>query len=285
MAAPFTITGDDFFRNIKSENASSAVWYQGSNYSLEFYSERYTYNLSWVGVFVKNQSENTLYPIIPGNTSVIGAGRRYVLFTSDNTVDPFIESPEYNQPNAKAAGAFSYLAGQAEISLAADLEVSDFKQGITTNAPPSESESIVPGELWGGTDSTIADGLGRVYNDGKGLWYSITVVVSANADLGYGWIKSYETTISTVSGTVPPHAYDILLKHLLRVEIQGAGGVGGGVPAPFPESRPIGYDPDAVWDPIEGEWTIPSALTTAGGGRFHRQLIVLGHKTIYVGDL
>ncbi len=63
---------------------------------------------------------------------------------------------------------------------------------------------------------------------------------------------------------------------------------GGGVSNPtpdFPEPRPVGYDPDTVWDPILGDWVAPSALTTAGGGRYNKQIVVIGHKQLYYGDI
>lgn len=65
---------------------------------------------------------------------------------------------------------------------------------------------------------------------------------------------------------------------------------GGSNPAPFPESRPVNYNPDSEWNPKGGEfgggaWTTPNQLTTLGGGRYNKQLVVLGHKKLYFGEI
>ncbi len=62
--------------------------------------------------------------------------------------------------------------------------------------------------------------------------------------------------------------------------------IGAGVPQPFPPGRPVAYNENKVWDPIAGGWTSNLAdLTTLGGGRYGKRLVVIGHKKIYVGDL
>ena len=64
-------------------------------------------------------------------------------------------------------------------------------------------------------------------------------------------------------------------------------------PAPFPPPRPAqepedpdGYTVDREWDPKTESWTSdPWDLTTLGGGRYGKQLVVVGHRKIYFGEL
>lgn len=49
-------------------------------------------------------------------------------------------------------------------------------------------------------------------------------------------------------------------------------------------SRYSDYDPDSYWQFTGGSYQWASAAV-AGGGRYHQQLIVIGHNTIYYGDI
>lgn len=68
---------------------------------------------------------------------------------------------------------------------------------------------------------------------------------------------------------------------------------GSGSTDTFPPERPPDYDEEEVWEPDPtdppvddaGYWTDPSALTALGGGRYNKQLVVLGHKKIYFGEI
>lgn len=53
----------------------------------------------------------------------------------------------------------------------------------------------------------------------------------------------------------------------------------------FPINRPFDYDGDKVFDPDvgeEGEWI---ANDGRGGGRYKSRIVVVGHKSIYFGDV
>lgn len=60
---------------------------------------------------------------------------------------------------------------------------------------------------------------------------------------------------------------------------------------PFPQDRPNDYNPDDEWDPNGGEggtggWTSdPWDLASLGGGRYGKQLVVVGHRKIYFGEI
>ena len=56
--------------------------------------------------------------------------------------------------------------------------------------------------------------------------------------------------------------------------------VGGG-------SRPPNYPPNSRWgwDPIAGGYGWLTTNVTAGGGRYRSQLVVVGHRTIYYGEI
>ncbi len=55
----------------------------------------------------------------------------------------------------------------------------------------------------------------------------------------------------------------------------------------FPEDRPVGYDPDKVFDESANDWTADlSDLETMGGEKINNQLVVLSDRgTIYFGEL
>ena len=105
---------------------------------------------------------------------------------------------------------------------------------------------------------------------------------------GIGWITNI------ISGTPPAEPGEDDWIEIASVEdedllFETYGVIGGSVPASFPSERPSAYVDDnladKVWDPIAGVWTTPGALTTAGGGRFHRQVVAVGGFRIYYGDL
>lgn len=48
----------------------------------------------------------------------------------------------------------------------------------------------------------------------------------------------------------------------------------------------IGYiEPDVTWSSKYGGWFLPYALEVAGGGRYKNQIIAVGHKKIYFGEV
>ena len=49
-------------------------------------------------------------------------------------------------------------------------------------------------------------------------------------------------------------------------------------------NRRSDYDPDLVWQPTVG-WVDIDDFEYTGGGRLKNRIVVLGHKTIYFGDL
>lgn len=51
------------------------------------------------------------------------------------------------------------------------------------------------------------------------------------------------------------------------------------------EGRNPSYNPNEVWNPIEGEWTDNSALISAGGGRYKNRFVAIGHGVIYFGEV
>ena len=53
----------------------------------------------------------------------------------------------------------------------------------------------------------------------------------------------------------------------------------------FPESRPVGYDADAVFDESANDWTTDlSDLGTSGGEKYKETLVVLSDQgNIYFG--
>lgn len=59
----------------------------------------------------------------------------------------------------------------------------------------------------------------------------------------------------------------------------------------FPEDRPIGYDPDKLWDEDTAAWYATTTPTGAqrlaqAGGRYQRQLVVLSEEgQIYFGAI
>ena len=58
------------------------------------------------------------------------------------------------------------------------------------------------------------------------------------------------------------------------------------LPTPFPVDRALDYDPDDFFDPETQQFTSdPTDLTTFGGGRYGRQIVVLGHKKLYFGEI
>ena len=51
-------------------------------------------------------------------------------------------------------------------------------------------------------------------------------------------------------------------------------------------TRPPFYDPNWVWDPVTGAWTITDPdLIMAGGGRYKNRFVAIGHNVIYFGDI
>jgi hypothetical protein len=50
-------------------------------------------------------------------------------------------------------------------------------------------------------------------------------------------------------------------------------------------SRPVNPDGRWGWDPISGGYKWLSTDVTAGGGRYRSQLVVIGHRTIYYGEI
>ena len=56
---------------------------------------------------------------------------------------------------------------------------------------------------------------------------------------------------------------------------------------PFPEDRPVTYDPDAVFDESVNDWTTDlSDLNTTGGEKYKPQLVVLSDQgQLYFGAL
>jgi len=55
--------------------------------------------------------------------------------------------------------------------------------------------------------------------------------------------------------------------------------------APYSMARPSTYDPDLVWDISTEDWVDFSDITVSGGGRYQSQIVVVGHKVIYFGDI
>ena len=55
----------------------------------------------------------------------------------------------------------------------------------------------------------------------------------------------------------------------------------------YPESRPVAYDPDAVFDESANDWTTDlSDLGTTGGESIKNQLVVLSDQgNLYFGAL
>lgn len=53
----------------------------------------------------------------------------------------------------------------------------------------------------------------------------------------------------------------------------------------WPQDRPATYDPDEVWDETNDQWSSDEALLKAGGGRLKNQIVVVGHKKIYFGEV
>ncbi len=60
----------------------------------------------------------------------------------------------------------------------------------------------------------------------------------------------------------------------------------GSIVGGFPKSRPDNYDPDDYYDPTTENWTSdPTDLTTLGGGRYRKQIVVVSNQgNIYVGS-
>ena len=131
---------------------------------------------------------------------------------------------------------------------------------------------------------TKGDDLGGIGPTEDHVYYNYfmtsTFVVSANAAPGE-YILAY---LGFYKNLVPsPDVNTETQREYTTITILSPGSV---PPAPFPVSdRPDDYDPGAVWDPLAGVWTTPSALTTAGGGRFPRQIVAVGNLKIYYGDL
>ena len=49
----------------------------------------------------------------------------------------------------------------------------------------------------------------------------------------------------------------------------------------FPATRPVGYDPDKVFNEDTGTWTDDADLLTRDGSRYHAQLMCVGQDKIY----
>ena len=55
----------------------------------------------------------------------------------------------------------------------------------------------------------------------------------------------------------------------------------------FPSTRPVGYDPDKVFDESVNDWTATlSDLNTTGGEKYRTQLVVISDQgNLYYGSL
>lgn len=172
------------------------------------------------------------------------------------------------------------------------------------------------------SDTTDGDTLPRFNSDGSELnddpdreWVEFDVAWSMLKDVKYALVLSIDgAPISgadryiqwwrsssqysgggTISGFVEYPAtpdeddWDNSLEHLFDFLFETLGVIPA--VAQFPEVRPTGYDEEQVWNPTGGDDSTggftsdPWDLTTLGGGRYKRSLVVVGHKKIYVGDI
>ena len=53
----------------------------------------------------------------------------------------------------------------------------------------------------------------------------------------------------------------------------------------FGLERRYDYDDDMVWDTFTESWVPISSITVTGGGRYKNQIVAMGHKCIYFGEV
>ena len=56
----------------------------------------------------------------------------------------------------------------------------------------------------------------------------------------------------------------------------------------FPDSRPVTYDADKVWDEDSNSWVAINAVEASalGGGRYRQQIVAVSNQgNIYYGDV
>ncbi len=279
MAAPYTISNvsvtKGVFRNVESESGSAVVWKRGNTYTLEYYLELDLVVDIEYDFYIETQSNRDFSLIKPVRTGMLYSN--YLLFKNSFNKNPFRKdvNVEYKQFFFGIPGIFRYLVYTGiQIQNTEELEADDFFDGVfSANSAVTLVENVT-GFLYGGS----------------GSWWKMTMNVAADADLGQGWTQSRRTDINYIRGDdnpfsgdwFPAESWSALGSKTMTVFIREPDWV---YDPPFPPPRPEDYDEDAVWDPKTGAWVDPNALTTLGGGRYGKQIMVLGHKAIYFGDL
>ncbi len=234
----------------------------------------------------------------PGGTYSISA-RHYTVIYSQGSHDP-----EPGLPDWIEQWGYEILGFHNTIQTNASKRLLFTEAGepsyVLKNVPYTQSVNSDPYISSSGLVATVTwalDSSSTVYNN------SSPDVISGDTDYAVDVTYSVTLPADIVEGT-----YYILYGGYYRFAISGSDwtitteylrikqsievvAAGASAPAIWIKGRPVDYDPDAVWDPNapggsgNGNWTTPSALTTAGGGQYHRQLVVVGDRQIYYGDL
>ena len=143
------------------------------------------------------------------------------------------------------------------------------------------------------TNPTPDDGVGsvsvtqsRLYWDGGNLYQTFDVYIDSVLveegttneyyDIsGWGsWPLEYETSYDWYVVSKNAHSEDTGTTWSFTTGVEITAG----------DDRPVGYDPDAVWDIATDTWKDMGEIEVTGGGRYQSQIIVIGHKVIYFGD-
>ena len=154
----------------------------------------------------------------------------------------------------------------------------DFTDYTTLSMNSDITHSATRGSDLGGTGPD--DGFGKFYF--KFLWTS-TFTVSATATLGE-FVLGYMGFHNNLFPNPDVHTETQRVYYPINI-IESGGGFSA--PSSFPKARRDNYNPDQYFDEKTNLFTDTSSdLTTLGGGRYNKQLVVLSDQgKVYFGAL
>ncbi len=262
MAYEVPFIPDSSERVVSLEN--DGVWQQGGTYTVTWFEYQWFFSINFVNP-TSDYRFHGLYPLYPSGSGTSSyTGFTKLLFSTYSLADDFISVSD----NGVHIGSY-YTTWDSPNLMNDDVTFTASKgsnlggNGPHDGIPGSTTQNLIK-YLWTGTFTVAQDA-----TPGEFLL----------AYLGFRWTLSYPDGTNLVTETQRVY---------YPINIIAADGSGGGSNPVygFPESRRDNYDPDTVWKESTGAWLDPSALSSAGGGRYHKQLVVVSDQgKIYYGDL
>lgn len=240
---------------------NNGVWARGGTYTVTWY-----YHF-WLKTFADEFPSYYVYKIAPICKAGQASGSRIALienpiFSTYSNADLYIKGVDSNHSPEGTEGFWGLIT--PTLLDFADYTVLSMNTDIT--------HSFSRGSDLGGTSGS------DVYQK---FLYTSTFVVAADAVLGE-YVLGYMGFKRDIN--INPSELSEQQRVYYPIKIVGTG---GSAPATYPETRRDNYDPDQYFVEFENKFTSdPADLTTLGGGRYGKQLVVLSDQgKLYFGAL